>query len=105
MDIQTLFWVKEKIEKLSREEKQGLVWCLLVTAVVLAVILAGIVPANGYLRAADGGVLTSPLIKGVVAMLFLVAGLTGLAYGFAAGTSLLHSGVAGALSASIPIFS
>jgi aminobenzoyl-glutamate transport protein len=76
----------EKIERLSGPEKRGLAWCVVTGLVVLGVVLVGILPGDGFLRAADGGVLTSPLIKGVVAMLFLVAGLTGLAYGFAAGT-------------------
>ena len=50
------------------------------------VILVGIIPEHGFLRAENGSVLKSPLIKGVVALLFIAAGLTGIAYGFGAGT-------------------
>ena len=38
-----------------------------------------------FSEGADGGILSSPLIKGVVAMLFITAGGMGLAYGFATG--------------------
>lgn len=76
---------KENIDKLSHSEKKGLIYSLITTAFIFAIILIGILPNDGFLRAADGGVLNSPLIKGVVAMLFIVAGLMGLAYGFASG--------------------
>jgi aminobenzoyl-glutamate transport protein len=75
----------ETIEKLGSHEKRGL-WLSLVTALILlAVALVGILPTNGFLRSADGGILNSPLIKGVVALLFLTAGAMGLAYGFGSG--------------------
>ena len=76
---------KESIDKLSHGEKRGLIYCSITTVITFAIILIGIVPQSGFLRAADGGVLNSPLIKGVVAMLFIVAGLMGLSYGFASG--------------------
>jgi len=76
---------KEKIDKLSHGEKKGLIYCLITSVLVIAIILIGILPDNGFLRAPDGGVLNSPLIKGVVALLFVVAGLMGLSYGFASG--------------------
>ena len=53
---------------------------------IVAVTLIGIIPENGFLRGADGGLLSSPLIRGVVAMLFITAGGMGLAYGFSTGT-------------------
>jgi aminobenzoyl-glutamate transport protein len=40
-----------------------------------------IIPSNGFFRGADGQVLSSPLIRGVVAMLFITASLMGIAYG------------------------
>ena len=53
--------------------------------VILIITLIGIVPENGFFRTEDGGLLNSPLIKGVVAMLFLTAGAMGLVYGFTTG--------------------
>src|SRR5690554_3563519 len=73
------------IEKLSPIERKGLLMAGLAFMVILIVALAGIIPENGFLRSAEGGLLDSPLIKGVVAMLFITAGLMGLAYGFTTG--------------------
>ena len=50
--------------------------------VIIAVTLVGIIPENGFFRGSDGEVLSSPLIRGVVAMLFLTAGVMGIVYGF-----------------------
>ena len=43
-------------------------------------------PEDGFFRGPDGTLLSSPLIKGVVGMLFITAGAMGLAYGFVTGT-------------------
>ena len=76
---------ESSFDKLSKKEKKGLLMSLLVLLGITAITLIGIIPENGFFRGADGGVLSSPLIKGVVAMLFLTAGGTGLAYGFTTG--------------------
>jgi aminobenzoyl-glutamate transport protein len=73
------------IETLTRAEKRGLVCALATTAVLLAVILAGLVPEGGFFRGPNGDMLGSPLIKGVVALLFIASAAAGLAYGFGAG--------------------
>ena len=74
------------LEKLSGKEKKGL-WVALATLLAITVIILwGIIPDDGFFRGHDGGILTSPLIKGVVAMLFLSAAVTGLAYGFTTGS-------------------
>jgi aminobenzoyl-glutamate transport protein len=73
------------IEKLSAKEIKGLWVTLLTLAIITLITLWGIIPEDGFFRGQDGGILTSPLIKGVVAMLFLVAAATGMAYGFTTG--------------------
>ena len=73
------------MEKLSHLEKKGLLMAGLSFLVILIITLIGIVPENGFFRTEDGGLLNSPLIKGVVAMLFLTAGAMGLVYGFTTG--------------------
>lgn len=73
-------------DKLSKIEKRGLLYALGTFLFILVITLIGIIPADGFFRGADGAILTSPLIKGVVAMLFITAGSCGLAYGFATGT-------------------
>ncbi len=80
--------VEEKdksFDKLSKLEKKGLLMALLTFIIVTIITLFGIIPEDGYFRGSDGGVLTSPLIRGVVAMLFIVASAMGLAYGFTTG--------------------
>ena len=74
----------EKIEKLSDNDRRGLVFSLITLLVITIIILIGIIPENGFLRAEDGSILKSPLIKGVVTFIFLLAGLTGLAFGIGA---------------------
>ena len=50
-------------------------------------LLAGTIPADGYLRSPEtGGLLRSPFTSGIVAFIFLGAALTGIAYGVAAKT-------------------
>ncbi|WP_423128562.1 AbgT family transporter [Gaoshiqia sp. Z1-71] len=70
---------------LSKIEKKGLLMALLAFAGIFVITLIGIIPENGYFRGTDGGLLSSPLVKGVVAMLFVTAGAMGLAYGFTTG--------------------
>ncbi|MEN8117012.1 MAG: AbgT family transporter [Bacteroidota bacterium] len=72
--------------KLSKKEKKGLLMALFVLLAIVIITLAGLIPENGFFRGRDGGLLGSPLIRGVVAMLFITAGAMGLAYGFTAGT-------------------
>ena len=81
------FEVKDNsFDKLSKIEKRGLLMALLTFIVIFIITLIGLIPSDGFFRGSDGGLLTSPLIKGVVAMLFITAGSMGLAYGFSTGT-------------------
>lgn len=73
------------MDHLNAREKKGLWYSVAAFLLILVVTLAGIIPSDGFFRGADGGILSSPLIKGVVAMLFITAGAMGLAYGFATG--------------------
>ncbi len=73
------------LDKMSTVENKGLLWATITFLIILVITLIGIIPEDGFFRGTDGGVLSSPLIKGVVAMLFITAGGMGLAYGFATG--------------------
>ena len=72
-------------DKLSKKEKKGLLRALLTLIAIIIITLIGIIPEDGFFRGIDGGISNSPLIRGVVAMLFITAGATGLAYGFTTG--------------------
>lgn len=73
---------EEKLEKLSPLEKRGIRRATLAFFIIVAITLAGIIPSNGFFRGEGNSVLNSPLIKGVVSMLFLSAGIMGIVYGF-----------------------
>lgn len=77
--------VGEKIEPLLAIERKGIRWSFYTLLLWIAIILLGVIPANGFLRGPDGGILSSPLIKGVIAMLFLVSGTMGIVYGAVTG--------------------
>jgi aminobenzoyl-glutamate transport protein len=76
-----------KLERLSREEKRGMTAASATTVALAAILLWGTVPADGFLRDPEtGDIFHSPFMSGIVAIIFLGGALTGIAYGFAAGT-------------------
>ena len=75
----------KSFDKLSKKEKRGLLYAMLTLLGIIIITLIGIIPADGFFRGSDGGMLSSPLIRGVVAMLFITASAMGLAYGFTTG--------------------
>ncbi len=76
----------DSFDKLSKKEKKGLLFALLTMLVIVTLTLIGLIPEDGFFRGSDGTILRSPLIRGVVAMLFITAGAMGIAYGFSTGT-------------------
>ena len=88
-------------DTLSKREKKGLLMALVTLMVLMSITLIGIIPENGFFRGADGGFLSSPLIRGVVAMLFITAGGMGLAYGFTTGSFKNDSDVIDGMASSM----
>jgi len=77
----------EQLRVLTGAEKRGLLSALIVSLLLLAIVLIGLVPQNGFLRHPEtGSVLHSPFMHGIVVFIFLGGLLAGVAYGFAAGT-------------------
>jgi aminobenzoyl-glutamate transport protein len=75
------------VRPLDAAERRGLRWAGVTLLVATALILWGLLPADGFLReAGTGSVLHSPFLKGIVALIFLVGVAAGLAYGIGAGT-------------------
>jgi aminobenzoyl-glutamate transport protein len=75
----------EPMERLTPREKKG-IWMVVAVGVVwMILILAGLLPENGFLRGPGNSVLKSPLLKGFIAFLFLIAGSMGIVYGFVTG--------------------
>jgi len=75
------------VEPLSAAEKRGLILSAAATTLLVAVLLWGVVPADGFLRNPEtGDWLKSPFTDGIVAIIFFGAVLPGLAYGVGART-------------------
>lgn len=92
-------------DKLSKKEKKGLLIAFLTFIGILIITLIGIIPEDGFFRGSGGGFLNSPLIRGVVAMLFIVAGSMGIVYGFVTGTFKNDSDVMKGMASSMKTLS
>jgi aminobenzoyl-glutamate transport protein len=92
---------KDSFAKLSIKEKKGLLMASLTMLAIIIITLIGIIPAEGFFRGSDGALLNSPLIRGVVAMLFITAGAMGLAYGITTGTFKNDTDVMNGMAASM----
>ncbi|MCF8267721.1 MAG: AbgT family transporter [Ignavibacteriales bacterium] len=76
-----------EIDKVSPEEKRGLKFASIASGALALILLAGTVPANGFLRdPLTGDLLRSPFMSGIVSLIFLGGAITGIAYGLGAGT-------------------
>ncbi len=74
--------VAENIDILSPIEKKGILWSGMVTLVLVGLTLYGLLPEHGFLRGADGSILKSPFIKGIIFALVVFTMIPGLVYGF-----------------------
>lgn len=83
----------EPITKLNAREKKGLKWSLIVILMWIVLFAAGLIPDQGFLRGADNTILHSPLLKGFIAVLFLMAGSCGVVYGYISGSFKKHEDV------------
>lgn len=90
----------EPIQALLPEEKKGLKWVLIVFLGWMALFAAGLIPENGFLRGEDNSVLHSPLLKGFIAILFLVAATCGIVFGYITKTFKKHEDVINGMSTS-----
>lgn len=79
--------VDDSIRPLDASEKRGLLWAGLASLAFAALLLAGTVPAAGFLRdAKTGELLHSPFMSGIVTLVFAGGALAGIAYGVGART-------------------
>ena len=84
---------EEPLTKLTPKEIKGLIWATVTMVFWIGIMLAGLIPDHGFLRAEDNSVLHSPVLKGFIAVLFIVAGSCGVVYGYVAGTYNKHEDV------------
>jgi aminobenzoyl-glutamate transport protein len=77
----------EAVDRLTAEERRGLRAAFGAATLITVVLLAGTVPEAGFLRDPEtGGLLRSPFLSGIVAVIFFTSVTLGLAFGLAAGT-------------------
>lgn len=84
---------QEAISQLTPAERKGLKWVIFTFSVWILIFAAGLIPDHGFFRGADNTVLHSPLLKGFIAVLFIVASTCGIVYGYIAGTFKKHEDV------------
>lgn len=89
------------IDPLSALEKKGLKYAFFASLLFTAFILGGLIPYNGYLRGAEGAILKSPFMSGIVAFIFLGSAFAGIAYGIGAKTFKNDSDVIKGMSKSM----
>lgn len=70
---------------LSNDEKHGLKCVAVFTFIFIALILWGVLPQNGILLGGSDSILTSPFIKGIVALIAVYAAVSGYIFGKASG--------------------
>ncbi len=93
--------VPESVTNLLPAEKQGLKRVLIVLLLWGALFSAGLIPENGFLRGADNTVLHSPLLKGFISVLFLVAASCGIVFGYTTKVFRNHSDVINGMNSSL----
>ena len=74
-----------KIETLNLKERKALRAAGYTLLIIIVLVLIGLIPYNGVLRGEDNGFLSSPLIKGVVAFIFIIGAICGTVYGLVSG--------------------
>ncbi|MGE0641026.1 MAG: AbgT family transporter [Thermoanaerobaculia bacterium] len=93
---------RQAIERLTPDERRGLRFAGITLVLIVAFVLIGIVPQDGFLRElGTGGILHSPLLGGIVAFIFLFGALIGIAYGIGAGTIRSDGDVVAGMSKSM----
>lgn len=77
----------EEIKPLIHLEKRGLIYALVASLILAAIIFWGIIPDGGFLRdPKTNGILKSPFLSGIVSFIFIGGVVTGIAFGIGAKT-------------------
>jgi len=77
----------EEVTTLSPTERRGLRFTTIAALIFTAIVLWGLIPAQGFLRNPENGdILHSPFMSGIVTLIFFGSAVLGIAYGIGAGT-------------------
>ncbi len=72
-------------KQLSRKERRAMIGAVMVALLYTGIIIWATFSPWGILRSVNGGLIRSPFIVGILFLLSLGIGLTGMVYGFASG--------------------
>jgi aminobenzoyl-glutamate transport protein len=75
----------EPLDRLTKQEKKGIKRVMLAIVIIVGLLVAGLLPDNGFLRLEDNTILGSLLLKGFITFLFIIAAILGLIYGVTTG--------------------
>ena len=92
---------KEELKHLTKDEKKGLLYCLITFIILVFIIGIGIIPTHGILRCESGTILNSILVKAVIAFIFIISAILGSVYGFTTGAFKNDTDVMNGMSDSI----
>ena len=92
---------REEMTEPTALERKGMRWAGITILAWFALIAAGLIPENGFLRGMDGSVLTSPVLRGFIALLFFIGATAGAVYGFITGTFKKAADVIGSMNDNI----
>lgn len=71
----------EDINRLTKAEKKGVIWAIIIFFAWVTLFLIGLIPDHGFLRGKDNTILHTPLLKGFISVLFFLTATMGIVYG------------------------
>jgi len=92
---------REEMTQPTALEKKGLRRAGYVCLAWIGLLLLGLLPENGILRGIDGSLITTPILRGFITILFVIAISAGAVYGFTVGTYKKAADVIGGMNDSI----
>lgn len=88
------------LTKLLPDEKKALKRVLIILLLWIIIFILGLAPENGFLRGQDNSILHSPLLKGFISVLFLMAASCGIVYGYSCKTFKKHDDIINGMNSS-----
>src|SRR5699024_9544046 len=72
---------REKIEKMTKVEKKGMVWATIALVVAIILVALLMLPEGAPMRGEDGGIIQSPFMDSLVPIIAILFFVPGLVYG------------------------
>jgi aminobenzoyl-glutamate transport protein len=92
---------RETFNNLTTKEIKGLVWVGVTLLFFITVIAIGLIPDHGFLRGKDNMILHSPVLKGFISVLFIMAATCGIVFGYVTGNFKNHNDVISGMNSSM----